>query len=493
MQNALQIHPADTVGVALRALAVGGTVTVGGQPCVLMSAVPAGHKFALRPIAKGEPVIKYGQPIGVATTAILPGELVHTHNLRTLLTGARDYAYTPSHPTLPAAEPRHFQGYLRTDGRVGVRNELWILPTVGCVNDVAAALEKRAQRLIGGAVENVRAFPHPYGCSQMGEDQESTRRILANLATHPNAGGVFVLGLGCENSGVAEIRARMGAFDETRVRFLVAQDVEDELATGMDLLTALAARMQSDRREPLPAGKLIVGLKCGGSDGFSGLTANPLIGRFSDRLIATGGATILTEVPEMFGAETLLMARCENEAVFADTVRLINGFKQYYEDNRQTIYENPSPGNKEGGITTLEEKALGCTQKSGGAPVTAVLPYGGRVTQQRLNLLSAPGNDLVATTALAAAGAQIVLFSTGRGTPFGGPVPTLKIASNTSLAQRKQSWIDFDAGQLLDGAAMDALTDALTDLVFSTANGQLAKNEENGYQSIAVFKTGVTL
>ncbi len=493
MKKALQIHPADTVAVALCDLAAGETVTVENRTCVLTAAVPAGHKFALRSIAKGEPVSKYGQPIGVATAAILPGEHVHTHNLRTLLTGAHGYAYTPSQPTLPVAEPRCFNGYLRKDGRAGVRNELWILPTVGCVNDVAAALEKRAQKLLGGAVENVRAFPHPYGCSQMGEDQENTRQILANLATHPNAGGVLVLGLGCENSSVSEIRARMGTYDESRVQFLVAQDVQDELATGMELLTALAARMQGDRRDPLPADKLIVGLKCGGSDGFSGLTANPLIGRFSDRQIAMGGSAILTEVPEMFGAETQLMARCENKAVFTDTVRLINDFKQYYEENRQSVYENPSPGNKAGGITTLEDKALGCTQKSGSAPVAAILPYGGRVTQQGLNLLSAPGNDLVATTALAAAGAQIVLFSTGRGTPFGGPVPTLKIASNTPLAQRKQSWIDFDAGQLLDGVTMDTLADAFTDLVFATASGKLAKNEENGYQGIAIFKTGVTL
>ena len=493
MKQAIQIHPTDTVAVALHALSAGETVTLEGQTYPVTTDIPAGHKFALRHMAAGEPVLKYGQPIGEATREIAPGEHVHTHNLRTRLAGELRYAYTPVRTALPPATPRTFQGYVRRNGQVGVRNELWILPTVGCVNDVATALERRAQALLGGAVEQVRAFPHPYGCSQMGDDQEATRDILAHLATHPNAGGVLVLGLGCENSGVEEIRKRMGTFDETRVRFLVAQEVTDELDTGMALLRELADAMASDRRVPVPAAKLVIGMKCGGSDGFSGLTANPLIGRFSDRLVAMGGSTILTEVPEMFGAETLLMARCENEAVFEDTVALINDFKRYYEEHHQTIYENPSPGNKAGGISTLEDKALGCTQKSGDAPVAAVLPYTGLLTQPGLNLLSAPGNDLVATTAVAAAGAQIVLFSTGRGTPFGGPVPTLKIASNSGLAQKKGSWIDFDAGRLLEGETLDGLADALMELVLDTASGRKAKNEENGYQGIAIFKTGVTL
>lgn len=493
MKQAIRIHPSDNVAVALRPLCAGETVTVEGFSGPLVGDVPAGHKFALRAIREGEAVLKYGQPIGQATRAIVPGEHVHTHNVKTLLAGELAYAYAPAALTPRSETPRTFLGYARAGGAAGVRNELWILPTVGCVNDVATALERRAQALVGGAVENVRAFPHPYGCSQMGEDQEHTRQLLANLATHPNAGGVLVLGLGCENSGVAEIRSRMGAFDPTRVRFLVAQDVPDELDAGFALLGELAAAMAGDRREPISAARLTVGMKCGGSDGFSGLTANPVIGRFSDRLVAMGGSTILTEVPEMFGAEELLMARSENEAVFRDTVALINGFKHYYEEHHQTIYENPSPGNKAGGITTLEDKALGCTQKSGDAPVSAVLAYTGRVQTHGLNLQSAPGNDLVATTAVAAAGAQLVLFSTGRGTPFGGPVPTLKLASNTPLAQKKPGWIDFDAGRLLEGQTLDTLADELLELVLATASGQKAKNEINGYQGIAIFKTGVTL
>lgn len=493
MKQAICIHPADTVAVALTALPAGTAVDVEGETVVLTGDVPAGHKFALRAVPAGAAVLKYGQPIGAAKEPIAAGAHVHTHNLRTMLSGELTYEYRPAGAKLGAVAPRTFMGYPRQQGRAGVRNELWIIPTVGCVNDVATELERRAGALLSGAVERVRAFPHPYGCSQMGDDQEHTRDILAHLATHPNAGGVLVLGLGCENSGVQEIERRMGDYDRTRVRFLVAQDVADELAAGMALLTELAARMAADRRLPLPASELIIGMKCGGSDGFSGLTANPVIGCFSDKLIAMGGGTILTEVPEMFGAETLLMARCESEAVFQDTVSLINDFKCYFEAHGQTIYENPSPGNKAGGISTLEDKALGCTQKSGGAPVAAVIPYTGRVTRAGLTLQSAPGNDLVATTAVAAAGAQIVLFSTGRGTPFGGPVPTLKIASNTALAQKKQGWIDFDAGRLLDGNTLDGMAEELMELVLATASGQPAKNEQNGYQGIAIFKTGVTL
>ena len=492
-KRALRIHPADDVAVALVALAAGESLDVDGVTVTLAEDVPAGHKVALHDIAKDADVVKYGQPIGKAKCDIFAGAHVHVQNLRTRLSGELEYSYAPSFKPLEKAEPAMFNGYVRADGRVGVRNELWIIPTVGCVNDVASAIEREAKSLVGGEVEDVIAFRHPYGCSQMSEDQERTRAILADLATHPNAGGVLVLGLGCENSGVDEIRKRMGDYDESRVRFLICQQVEDEVDEAMKLLTELATGMKHDKREPVPASKLVIGMKCGGSDGFSGITANPVIGGLSNRLIAQGGSTILTEVPEMFGAENLLMDRCEDEETFEKTVCLINDFKRYFEENHQTIYENPSPGNKAGGISTLEDKALGCTQKSGDAPVSDVLAYGEQVKKCGLSLLSAPGNDLVASTALAAAGAQIVLFSTGRGTPFASPVPTLKIASNTPLAQKKHGWIDFNAGQLLDGKTPDELSAELLALVLATANGQKACSEKNGYHDLAIFKTGVTL
>lgn len=492
MRDALKINGSDNVAVALTPLSRGQTVTIDGQTLVLADDIPAGHKLALGEIKAGERVIKYGYPIGEAKSDIARGSHVHVQNLRTLLSGELDYAYQPQkQPEASALPAVSFPGYPRPDGKVGVRNEIWILPTVGCVSNVAQALEKRAQVLVGGGVEGVFAFPHPYGCSQMGEDQENSRAILADLASHPNAGGVLVLGLGCENSGIEEIRKRLANTD--RIRFLKCQDVEDELESGMELLTELADGMRPQKRTLCPASKLVVGLKCGGSDGFSGITANPVIGGFSDLLIRQGGSTILTEVPEMFGAETILMERCQTEELFRKTVSLINDFKRYFEEHHQTIYENPSPGNKAGGISTLEDKALGCTQKSGFAPVRDVLAYGEKVRTQGLNLLSAPGNDLVAATALAASGAQIVLFSTGRGTPFASPVPTVKIASNTTLAQKKSHWIDFNAGELLDDQTLAGMSQKLMDYVLAVAGGEQVCSERNGYHDMAIFKTGVTL
>ncbi|MDD6052166.1 MAG: UxaA family hydrolase, partial [Clostridiales bacterium] len=406
-----------------------------------------------------------------------------------------EYEYNPVPEwTPPTDEKRTFMGYLRKDGRAGIRNEIWILPTVGCVNSPAQQIAARAQQFVGGAIEGVHTFTHPYGCSQLGGDHENTRKLLMDLTTHPNTAGVLVLGLGCENSSAAIIEEHMGDYDRERVRFLVCQQVEDEFTQGMKLLSELADHMRGEKRVPCPASKLVIGLKCGGSDGFSGITANPVIGGFSDLLVAQGGTTILTEVPEMFGAETILMDRCETEEMFQKTVKLINDFKRYFEEHHQTIYENPSPGNKAGGISTLEDKALGCTQKSGFAPVKDVLAYGDRVRTPGLNLLSAPGNDLVAATALASAGAQIVLFSTGRGTPFACPVPTVKISSNTPLAERKHGWIDFNAGQLLtDGKSLPELSQALMDYVLRVAGGEKVCSERNGFHDLAIFKSGVTL
>ena len=493
MNELVRITDQDLVAVALRPLKAGEPASFGGGDVMPLTDIPMGHKVALRGIQKGEPVIKYGFPIGEATADIPLGGHVHTENLRTLLSGEKSYVWQPTHPAERRTEAAVFQGYPRRVGRPGIRNELWILPTVGCVNDIARALEKRAQALVGGPVEGVFAFPHPYGCSQLGDDQENTRQVLANLATHPNAGGVLVLGLGCENSGVEQIRAHMGEYDESRVRFLVCQQSEDELEDGMRLLRELAGRMAEDRRTACSADQLVVGLKCGGSDGLSGITANPTIGVFSDRLTAMGGSTILTEVPEMFGAETILMSRCGTEELFQKTVSLINDFKGYFESYHMPVYENPSPGNKAGGITTLEDKALGCTQKSGSSPVKGVLRYGEKVQAPGLNLLSAPGNDLVASTALAASGAQLILFSTGRGTPFGCPVQTVKISSNSPLARHKRGWIDFDAGRLLEGKTLNELGEELTDFVLAVASGQRTKNEQNGFHDLAIFKQGVTL
>lgn len=425
------------------------------------------------------------------------GGWVHTHNVRTNLDGVLDYTYAPQPAALlPRVEGRTFLGYARPNGDVGIRNELWIIPTVGCVNEVAQALARnlRAAGLPAG-IDGVHAFSHPHGCSQLGTDHASTQQILAGLATHPNAAAVLVIGLGCENNTMPSFRKLLGAADgpSERYRFLSVQESPDEMAEGAKLLGELAVYAAQFKRTPHPLARLRVGLKCGGSDGFSGLTANPVVGAFSDRLVAAGGTTVLTEVPEMFGAEALFLNRCASRAVFDDCVGMINGFKEYFLRYNQVVYENPSPGNKDGGITTLEEKSLGCLQKGGTSEVMAVLPYGGRLTTPGLNFLTGPGNDIVSLTALAASGAHLALFTTGRGTPLGGPVPTLKIASNSDLATRKAGWIDFDAGRIIDGLALDAAADELLDRVIATASGQLARNEVNGFREIAIFKDGVTL
>ena len=493
MAELLRITPQDNVAVALTALSSGQTVTLDGIALTTVTDVPAGHKVALFPIKAGEKVIKYGFPIGYAKEDIPVGAHVHVHNLHTGLSGELTYEYHPTYPTVPQIPVATFMGYPRKDGRVGVRNELWILPTVGCVNDIARQLERAAQELVGGGVECVCAFPHPYGCSQMGDDQENTRTILADLATHPNVGGVLVLGLGCENNHIGAFRKVLGDVDPARVKFLSAQDVDDEIEAGMALIGELFQAMQADRRTRQPLSRLTLGLKCGGSDGFSGITANPLLGSLADGVCAAGGTALLTEVPEMFGAETLLMNRCRSEAVFQATVSMINRYKEYFMRHGQPIYENPSPGNREGGITTLEDKSLGCVQKGGTGAVTDVLEYAQPARTPGLNLLYGPGNDACAVTGLMAAGAQIILFTTGRGTPLGAPVPTLKIATNSDLAAHKPHWMDFDAGRLLSGLSMQQATQELLRLVLDTANGRPAQNERAGYREIAIFKDGVTL
>lgn len=440
-----------------------------------------GHKYAICDIKAGENIIKYGAPIGHATCDIKKGEHVHSHNLKTNLGDNIEYAFEPEYYPEEKCEEKLFMGYVRPDGRVGIRNDVWIVNTVGCINNSARRIAEAT---------GAKYFPHPFGCSQLGGDQEITQYILRGMINHPNAAGVLVLGLGCENNNIGEMKKVLGNVDEDRVKFLNAQDVTDEVAEGVRIVKELQEYAKTFKREKVSASKLVVGLKCGGSDGFSGITANPLVGRFSDRLIAMGGSCVLTEVPEMFGAEHLLMKRCKDEETFNKNVDLINNFKDYFRRHNQVIYENPSPGNKEGGITTLEEKSLGCVQKGGTSKVVDVIDYGETVTENGLTLLNGPGNDIVAVTNLMAAGAHIILFTTGRGTPVGSCVPTVKISTNTALAEKKSNWIDFDAGKVL---LSNDMTDELVDYVIEVAGGKKTKNETNGYEEISIFKDGVTL
>lgn len=492
MSRILQIDPHDNVAVALEPLTAGTVVETGSQRVMLCADIPQGHKVALADIPCGAPVVKYGYPIGHACADIARGQWVHTHNLATSLNGesVTESRIMPSGKE--SGTSAAFRGFRRKGG-VGIRNEIWIIPTVGCVNSVAQALADLAQPLISGSVDGVYAWPHPYGCSQTGQDQAHTRQILCDLICHPNAGGVLVLGLGCENSNIEELQKLLHPWDPERVAFLECQSVEDELAAGERLLRQLIEFAGHDERCDIPISELVIGLKCGGSDGLSGITANPLVGRVSDRLVDMGASALLAEIPEMFGAEEIMFRRCANADVQQKLPAMVSDFKSYFVRHGEKVYENPSPGNKAGGITTLEEKSLGCVQKGGRTPVQDVLLYGQRVHTRGLTVLQTPGNDLVSTTALAAAGAHIVLFTTGRGTPFSGPVPTLKIATNTALAQHKPRWIDFNAGTLTQGASWDDATEALVELLLATASGAPTCSERLGCREIAIWKDGVTL
>lgn len=495
MQDFIKINKDDNVAVALKPIAKGTSIDVAGTMVTTIEDIPQGHKFAIKPVKKGDAVIKYGFRIGYAQEDVEVGGWIHTHNLKTALGELLEYTYNPEgHKDVEATEEAFFDGFMRENGTVGIRNEVWIIPTVGCVNSIARAIEATARMSKPEGVDEVVAFTHPYGCSQTTQDQENTRIVLADLINHPNAGAVLVLGLGCENSRIEVLKEYIGEVNPDRVKFLQVQDVEDEQEKAVELMEELMNYAAAFKREKVSAKELIIGMKCGGSDGLSGITANPTVGLFSDMLVSKGGTTILTEVPEMFGAETILMDRCADKALFDKTVHLINDFKEYFIKNGQEIYENPSPGNKDGGITTLEDKSLGCTQKSGSSLVRGVMAYGEKVQTKGLNLLSAPGNDLVASTACAAAGAQMVLFTTGRGTPFASPVPTVKIATNSRLAGNKGNWIDFNAGRIVtDDLSLEDAAKELFQLVLDVASGKKVKAEVAGFHDFAIFKQGVTL
>lgn len=492
----IKINKADTVVVCLRNYKKGETIEIDGKTITVLQDTPAGHKILITDTPSGTDIIKYGYPIGHAKENLTAGQWVNENNLKTNLSGTLSYEYKPVNEILDIPnENLTFKGYVRKNGEVGIRNEVWIVPTVGCVNGIAEKLAfmlESETKLEG--IDAVHAWHHNYGCSQLSEDHENTRKVLRDIVLHPNAGAVLVLSLGCENNQPDQFEKLLGDYDKDRIKFLVVQKVQgNELNEGMKILRSLYDKAKLDKRTDCPLSELRVGLKCGGSDGFSGITANPLVGEFSDFLVAQGGTSILTEVPEMFGAETILMNRCKNEELFNQTVKLVNDFKEYFLSHGEPVGENPSPGNKAGGISTLEDKALGCTQKCGRAPVSGVLGYGDRLKVKGLNLLSAPGNDLVASTALASAGCQIVLFTTGRGTPFGTFVPTMKISTNTNLYNNKPNWIDFNAGELVEGTDMKSLLRKFIDKIIAVANGEQTCNEKNGYREISIFKNGVTL
>ena len=492
MMRWLKVDPRDNVATALADVATGTAERADFGDLLAAQDIPRGHKAALRPIRAGEAVIKFGFPIGLAQADIAAGEHVHSHNLATALHADGSYRRNPLPLPDPLPTTRSFEGYVRADGRVATRNEIWVLPTVGCVARTAERIARAGTARHAGRVDGIHAFQHPFGCSQLGDDLAGTRRILAALANHPNAAGVLIVGLGCEENQLDALLAELPAERRSVVRHVAAQFAADEMESGAAALDELVEVAAQARRTTVPLSRLVLGVKCGGSDGLSGLTANPLVGRMTDAVTGAGGSTILTEIPEIFGAEQLLMDRAADEEVFGETVRLVNDFKRYFTDHGQPVSENPSPGNVAGGITTLEEKSLGAVQKGGRATLTDVIRYGDQARTTGLTLLEAPGNDAVSSTALTAAGATLILFTTGRGTPLGFPVPTVKIASNTALAERKSGWIDFDAGQVLD-RGMEAASDALLDTITAIASGTPTQAERNGEREIAIWKRGVTL
>lgn len=497
-KNLIIISQNDNVAVALADLKAKETYTVNNMTVTLLEDIPFGHKVALCDINENDNIIKYGHPIGHAKCNISKGNHIHTHNLKTNLDGVLDYKYNKNEEILAKfnhnKKEAFFDGYVRSNGKVGIRNEVWIIPTVGCVNTTAKILEKKANEKFSNKIDGVFAYTHNMGCSQLGDDHATTQQILKGLINNPNAGAVLVLSLGCENNNLDEFKPVLGDYDENRVKFLVTQDVEDEYEAAMEILDELVDYTFAMKREKVSAEHLVLGFKCGGSDAFSGITANALCGCINDTLVNHGGSTILTEVPEMFGAETILMERAVTKEIFDDTVSLINDFKGYFTKYNQTIYENPSPGNKKGGISSLEEKSLGCTQKGGQAPVVGVVNYGESVKNKGLNLLIGPGNDQVSCTNLVASGAQMVLFTTGRGNPFGSPVPTIKISSNSNLYNKKKHWIDYNAGQLLEGRTFDEVTEDFFQYLVDVASGKVqTRNEEYGYKEISIFRDGVIL
>lgn len=495
MKSAIRINIKDNVAVALQPLKKGQAIMIDGISLILKDNIKQGHKFALSALKQGEDIIKYSMPIGSALRNISQGEHIHIHNIKTKLDNIETYKYQPAfEENISLSKERKIKVYKRNNDEIGIRNELWIVPTVGCTNGTGELIINEFKKHVDlSAIDGVHIFKHSYGCSQLGEDHENTKIILQNIVQHPNAGGVLILGLGCENNQVPDFIKSLGSYDKDRVKSLIIQEVKDEIEEGVHLLNELFINMVLDKREEVSISSLRIGLKCGGSDGFSGITANPLLGRFSDYLISAGGTSVLTEVPEMFGAETILMNRAKDESTYNKIVNLINNFKTYFKRHNQTIYENPSPGNKEGGISTLEDKSLGCTQKAGSSKVVDVLNYGERIKTQGLNILYAPGNDLVASTALGASGCHMVLFTTGRGTPYGSFIPTVKISTNSELAEKKPNWIDFDAGCLLGDKDLSVLTEEFIDFITDVASGRYVNNEKNNFREIAIFKQGVTL
>lgn len=498
--SAIKLYPQDTVALATSELKKGQTVTVDGETITLLDDIPNAHKIALKDFETGEAVRKYDNIIGYASKPIKKGEWIHSHNEVTGLGKSKEYTYDFNPISIfPGESDKTFMGYDRADGGAGIRNHLAIISTVFCANGPLRKLARMAEAKYP-ATENfdgIIAFDQEFGCSQTGKDLVTTCKIIAGIAKNANFGGVLLVSNGCEMAIPSVLEQYMGDYDKKRIRTLTLQEVEDEFTAGMELIDEIMEEMKDDKRTPININRLHIAMNCGGSDGYSGITANTLLGTLCDTLVKEGAIMNMTEVPEMMGAEHILMNRAADKSIFDDIVKMMYDYDAYFARYGEKAADNPTQGNKAGGLTTLEEKSLGCIQKGGHCAVMEVLEYGERATKNGFVLVSGPGNDLAGVSGQIAAGAVLTIFTTGRGTPCGFAGPTFRLASNTALATRKSNWIDYDAGRLLTAKTpeeVEALNKELYDAIMATVNGQYrTRTEENGYYILGALKDGVTL
>lgn len=488
MNTLLRLHPKDNVALALRPLPSGARVSVEGISLFTRDPIPYGHKVALVSIPKGGRIIKYGYPIGRAVRSISPGEHVHVHNTesgRAHGDTARPVIREES-SLIPRFPQDTFLGFRRQDGRVGVRNHVLVMASVHCVN---GGVER-----IGREVPGVVALPHIYGCSQLGEDLAQTRRVLEGYVSHPNVGATLIVGLGCEALPTRELVD--GLRDRGyRVELLLLQEIGGSRAAvrkGKELAAELLGEVGKLRPEPVPLSELVVGVECGGSDAWSGVTANPAVGAIADALVAHGGTVILSEVTEFIGAEHILAARAISPEVGKAILRAVARREGVAVEMGVDLRgAQPSPGNMEGGLTTIEEKSLGAIVKGGTTPVREFLGYGERPSARGLVVMDTSGNDLESVTGMVAGGAQVVLFTTGRGTPVGNPiVPVIKISSNTPLYERMRDDLDFDAGSILRGEPPTSVAARLAALLLEVAGGRPTQAEVWGHREFAIEPRG---
>ena len=513
---AVYLHSDDNLCVAARHLELGEEISVGGESLRLAEPVRLGHKLAVRAIREGERVKKYGQTIGFATRDIAPGQWIHSHNL-TAGRFEREYEYATEIPPPPAPiEGRTFQGYRRAGGKAGTRNYIAVISSVNCSASVSKYISQRFDNSLLAKFPNVDGLlplTHKGGCGLQyaGEDHQQLTRVLSGFATHPNVGAYLLVGLGCEtgtlqylvqHGGLAEGVVQLNTKANGAARPPVVLSMQDcggtnkTVEAGIAAIAEMLPRVNGVRREPIPASELILGCECGGSDGNSGVTANPALGAASDLLVAAGGTSILSETPEIYGAEHLLVRRARTRAIGEKLIDRIRWWEEYTAKFGVEIDNNPSPGNKEGGLTTIYEKSLGAVAKGGSTALCGVYRYAEPVTAQGFVIMDTPGYDPASITGMVAGGANVVCFTTGRGSCFGcKPVPSIKIATNTPMYEQMIDDMDINAGVILEGASVADVGRQIFEFILEVAGGKRTKSEIHGVgeEEFAPWSIGPTL